>query len=94
MKNTLTDLNNHLFSMLELLDDDDAMADEKTLANSLNRAKAMSAVASQILGVARVQLEAIRTADSCGGLKNSELPELVAIKPRRDKLLDGGGRKN
>lgn len=55
MKNNLSDLNDHLFSMLELLDDDEAMADEKSRAQALNRAKAMSAISSQILGVARVQ---------------------------------------
>lgn len=93
MKNNLSDLNDHLFSMLELLDDDEAMADEKSRAQALNRAKAMSAISSQILGVARVQLEAIRTADACGGLKNSELPALVAVKDSREKLFDGGGRK-
>lgn len=89
MKNNLADLNNHLFSMLELLDDDKEMADEKKLANTLNRANAMAAVATQILGVANTQLKAIQLTDKTGLLYN-ELPDLLQI---RDCKEQGGGCK-
>ena len=47
MRNTLSDLNNHLFEQLERLNDDDL--DEETLDRELKRADGMTKVASQII---------------------------------------------
>lgn len=47
MKNTLIDLNNHLFEQLERLNDDDLT--EEQLSNELRRAEGMTKVAEQII---------------------------------------------
>lgn len=47
MKNTLTDLNNHLFEQLERLNDDEL--DEAQLEKELRRAEGMTKVATQII---------------------------------------------
>lgn len=77
MKNNLSDLNNHLFATLELLESDE-LSDEQ-LEKELKRAKAVCSVSSQILKVASVQISAIRTAEACG-LLNKDMPALLATK--------------
>ena len=47
MKNTLTDLNNHLFEQLERLNDDEL--DDAQLDKELRRAEGMTKVATQII---------------------------------------------
>ncbi|OMF35222.1 hypothetical protein BK133_10950 [Paenibacillus sp. FSL H8-0548] len=61
MRNTLGDLNNHLFSQLERLSDEDLSGDK--LAEEINRAKAVTSVASQIISNGSLVLEARRLAD-------------------------------
>lgn len=78
-KNNLSDLNDHLFSMLELLGDDEEMQDQEKAQATLQRAKAMCQVSSQILNIARVQVSALKTAESCG-LLNEDMPALIATK--------------
>lgn len=60
MKNTLQDLNNHLFAQLERLSDEDLsdedLSDEK-LNTEINRARAMVDVASKILENANISVE-------------------------------------
>ena len=87
MKNNLADLNNHLFSMLETLEDDE-MTDER-LEKELKKAKAICSVSSQILKVASVQVSAIKTAEQCG-LLNKEMPALLATK---DSASEIAGKK-
>lgn len=47
MKNTLTDLNNHLFEELERLNDEDL--DEDQIEKELKRAEGMTKIAQQII---------------------------------------------
>ena len=78
-KNNLSNLNNHLFEMLENLGDDEIMQDPEQAKKLIERSKAMCQVSSQILNIARVQVQAIKTAESCG-LLNSDMPALIATK--------------
>lgn len=94
MKNNLADLNNHLFAMLEELEDDDLEKDSQQLEKTLKKAMAISSISSQILKVANVQVQAIKTMENCG-LVNNDMPALLAIKDSsaesasRQKLLGG-----
>ena len=47
MKNTLGDLNNHLFEQLERLNDEDIKGED--LTQEIQRAKAITGIASQII---------------------------------------------
>ena len=56
MKNKLIDLNNHLFEQLEKLNDDGLTGDK--LDEEIGRTKAMTGVAAQIIGNAKLALDA------------------------------------
>lgn len=91
MKNNLADLNNHLFSMLEELNSDEQM-NQEDFDKLIKKAKAINSVSTQILKVANLQVQAIKTAENCG-LLNKDLPALIATKDSqsesaaRQKLL-------
>lgn len=61
MRNTLGDLNNHLFAELERLSDEELTGEK--LAEEIARAKAVTHVASQIIANGSLVLEAKRLAD-------------------------------
>ena len=56
MKNTLADLNNHLFAQLERLGDEDLQPQE--LENEIARAKAIATISSQIIANGNLVLKA------------------------------------
>jgi hypothetical protein len=56
LKNTLGDLNNHLFAQLERLGEEELKGEE--LIEEIGRAKAVTAVASQIISNGSLVLEA------------------------------------
>ena len=58
MKNKLSDLNNHLFAQLERLGDEGLKGED--LAAEIDRAKAMSGIATQIVNAAKVTVDAAR----------------------------------
>ncbi len=61
MKNTLGDLNNHLFAQLERLSDEDLKGE--ALQEEITRTKAINTVAIQIIANGSLVLEAQRLAD-------------------------------
>lgn len=56
MKNKLTDLNDHLFAQLERLSDEDLSSEQLTV--EIQRSKALTSVAEQVILNARVVLDA------------------------------------
>ncbi|GAQ24249.1 hypothetical protein TSYNT_575 [Tepidanaerobacter syntrophicus] len=56
VRNTLTDLNNHLFAQLERLGDEEIKGE--ALQEEINRAKAISDIASQIIANGSLVLRA------------------------------------
>lgn len=73
-QNKLTDLNNHLFAQLERLNDEDLT--EKQIQDEVNRAKAISGIASQVIKSAKVTVDAMRLVAS-GDYTVNELPEMI-----------------
>lgn len=61
MKNTLGDLNNHLFAQLERLSDEDLKGD--ALREEIDRAKSVTSVASKIIENGTLVLEAKKMID-------------------------------
>lgn len=78
-KNKLTDLNNHLFAAIERLNDED-MIDPEKIRIEIEKAKAMSAIARNIVDNNRVALEVMRIADS-QGIKITNFKEYMLIEP-------------
>lgn len=74
MRNTLGDLNNHLFAQLERLNDEELTGEE--LKEEITRAKALTSVSSQIIANASIVLEAKKISD---GKYNAEiqLPKML-----------------
>ena len=56
MKNKLIDLNNHLFAQMERLSDEACKGD--ALAEEIRRSKAVGSLAGQIIGNARLAIDA------------------------------------
>lgn len=75
MRNTLGDLNNHLFAELERLSDEELKGEE--LQEEITRARAIKEVASQIIANANVVIRAQELAASVEGRKNVSVPKML-----------------
>jgi hypothetical protein len=74
MKNTLSDLNNHLFAQLERLGNESLSGDK--LANEINRSKAVTDVAREIIANGSLVLKAKLAIDnSLGDIKMPKMLE-------------------
>lgn len=74
MRNTLTDLNNHLFAQLERLSDEDLKGEE--LKEELQRSSAVSKVAQNIINNGSLVLQAQKFKDEKSDAE-SEIPKLL-----------------
>jgi hypothetical protein len=75
MKNKLSDLNNHLFEQLERLNDD-TLTGEK-LDAEIKRASAMAGIGGNIVGIAKLSVEAMKLIAS-GKMEKNELPAIFS----------------
>lgn len=76
-KNTLSDLNNHLFAQLERLGDEDLTQED--LQKEMERAKAINGVAKNIIDNAKTALEGAQfTYEKLPG--NKSMPDQFRIK--------------
>ena len=73
-RNTLGDLNNHLFAQLERLGDEDIKGEG--LAEEISRAKAVTSVARQIIANGALVLECQKMMDDRLDA-NSKLPKML-----------------
>jgi len=74
MRNSLSDLNNHLFAQMERLSDESLKGDE--LREEIDRSKAVTSVSGQIIQNARTLLDA---AEIYGKLRPEETPEVLLV---------------
>ncbi len=73
-RNKISDLNNHLFAQLEKLNDDQLQGDQ--LNTEVNRARAMSSLASQIINSTKLTLDAIKMSNN-GEINPVDVPNLL-----------------
>ena len=74
MRNTLGDLNNHLFAEIERLGDESTTGEE--LEQEIQRARAVTAVSSQVIQNAKLILEVAKFRDDKLSA-DDDLPELL-----------------
>lgn len=77
MKNSLQDLNDHLFAQLERLSDEDL--DGEALEKEIARSKAVGDMAGKIIDNAHVVLEGEKLRAEYGG-RNFALPKMLEAK--------------
>lgn len=75
MKNTLGDLNNHLFAQLERLGDEDLAGEE--LQEEINRSKSISDVATKIIANGNLVLQAEKFKAETLGRSNANSPKML-----------------
>lgn len=78
MKNTLEDLNNHLFEQLERLNDEEL--DPEALDRELRRAEGMSKVAEQIIRNGELAYKTMVHMDEYGYNIEKTVPVMLEVK--------------
>ena len=74
MKNTLGDLNNHLFATLERLNDEDLHGEK--LVEEIQRARTIANVSRQIIDTGRLALDALKLRDQHNDA-DLEIPKML-----------------
>jgi len=78
MKNTLGDLNNHLFAQLEKLTNEELIGDE--LDVEIKRAETMAKLSEQIIKTGELQFKAMVHMDEYGYERKKLVPEMLEVK--------------
>ena len=78
MKNTLGDLNNHLFAQLEKIGDEELTGDE--LESEIKRTEAMAKISEQIIKTGELQFKAMVHMDEYGYDRKKVVPEMLEVK--------------
>lgn len=78
MKNTLGDLNNHLFAQLEKINDDDLSGE--ALDAEIKRTEAMAKISEQIIKTGELQFKAMQHMDEYGYGRKKAVPEMLEVK--------------
>jgi hypothetical protein len=82
-RNTLMDLNNHLFAELERLGDEDLTQEE--LEKEIARADAITKVGNVLVTNAKTALEATKTQMEWGRRENVQIPEMLLENKNHEK---------
>jgi hypothetical protein len=82
-RNTLMDLNNHLFAELERLGDEDLTQEE--LEKEIARADAITKVGNVLVNNAKTALEATKTQMEWGRRENVQIPEMLLENKNHEK---------
>ena len=86
MKNKLSDLNNHLFAEIERLGDEELIGDG--LEKEIERARAITGIATQIIANGSLALKAARFQSELVSSKTASLPEFLGeCKDEQEKKL-------
>lgn len=80
MKNKIEDVRNHLVSCMEALNQDDLTPEQSKEA--IERARAMSSLATSFTNAVKVELDAVRLADEVGMLPASIAKPEPVMTPR------------
>lgn len=75
MRNTLGDLNNHLFLALERLNDEELQGEK--LQEEIERAKSVTSIASQIISNGNLVLQAEKFKAETLGRNKAEAPKML-----------------
>lgn len=77
-RNTLNDLNNHLFEQIERISDDELT--EEQFEREVQRSRTISSLAKGVVNNARVMLDAQKHRDEYyGSSTREEIPEILKI---------------
>ena len=87
MKNTLSDLNNHLFEQLERLNDDDL--DDDQLEKEIKRSEGMTKIAEQIIRNGELAYKAMVHMDEYRFDENRPVPAMLEVRTERPVAQDG-----
>lgn len=90
MKNSLVDLNNHLFLALERLNDDSIQGEN--LETEMNRSKTITMVSKSIIENASLMLEAKKHFDEYGiNMSDAQhVPEVLLLNKNNSPMIDKG----
>lgn len=83
MKNTLGDLNNHLFEQLEKLNDDNLAGEQ--LEAEIKRTEAMAKISEQIIRNGELQFKAMQHMDEYGYERKKLVPEMLEVRGGQSK---------